>query len=224
MIGLVAVMGVVGFLVRWPATRGARFWLAHGLMAIVLSAVMRGHHGGYLNVLMPGLWTLALWSCLAVAYLRKRWSHLGMQAATATLIAWQLWSMQWNPSRYIPTEKDEAAGDAVVAQLAAIEGEVFAPWQPWMPVQAGKKGSVPLIALWDIDHEGGPLHKEAKAIERAIENQRWAAVLTARGELKRGLKQHYKRTKFRRPPGKTLYPKTGWKVRPHALWVPKGNE
>jgi hypothetical protein len=173
--------------------------------------------------LIPGLWAVALWACLAIHYVRSRWPGVVVRTATASLVAWQLWSVQWNPGRYIPTAKDEAAGDAVVAQLKEIDGEILAPWQPWMPVQAGKKGGIALIALWDIDHEGGPLYKEAQAIEHAIEQKHWGAVLTARAELKRGLRKHYKRAPFTRPSGKTLYPKTGWKVRPHALWVPKSD-
>jgi hypothetical protein len=217
------VIAIVALMTRWPQREGTRFWVAQGATAIVLSAVMRGHHGGYLNVLIPGLWAVALWACLAIHYVRSRWPGVVVRTATASLVAWQLWSVQWNPGRYIPTAKDEAAGDAVVAQLKEIDGEILAPWQPWMPVQAGKKGGIALIALWDIDHEGGPLYKEAQVIEHAIEQKHWGAVLTARAELKRGLRKHYKRAPFTRPPGKTLYPKTGWRVRPHALWVPKND-
>jgi hypothetical protein len=164
-----------------------------------------------------------LWACLAIHYVRSRWPGVVVRTATASLVAWQLWSVQWTPGRYIPTAKDEAAGDAVVAQLKEVDGEILAPWQPWMPVQAGKKGGIALIALWDIDHEGGPLYEEAQVIEQAIAERHWAAVLTGRAELKRGLRKHYKPAPFKRPSGKTLYPKTGWKVRPHALWVPKSD-
>ena len=88
-------------------------------------------------------------------------------------------------------------------------------------MQAGKSGSIALIALWDIDHPNGPLHKEAQVIARSIKEQRWGAILTARAKLKRGLKKHYRRSPaFKRPRGKTLYPQTGWRVRPHELWVP----
>ncbi len=218
---LLGAMLVTALMVRRPVSRGARFWIAQGMLALVLCAIMRGHHGGYLNVLMPGLWALCLWACLSIHQLRKRFPGLWMQVATAALVAWQLWIMQWNPNRYIPTEADKAAGDAVVAQLAKVDGEILAPWQPWMPVQAGKKGSIALIALWDIDHEGGPLEEEAKVIGEAIERHHWAAVLTARSELRRGLRQHYKRTRFEQPKGRALYPRTGWRVRPHSLWIPK---
>ena len=203
--------------------RGHRFWFVHGAMAVFLSALMRGHHGGYTNVLMPGLWIVALWGVLAIHRIRVHWSNGWIRVATACLIGWQLWAAQWSLARYVPTEADTEAGHAVVEQLRSIDGPVLAPWQPWMPVQAGKGGSIALIALWDIDHKGGPLYEEAQVIAEAIGDQHFAAVLTAKASLKRGLKQNYKVTRMKRPRGSALYPKTGWKVRPHTLWVPKND-
>ena len=213
---------IVAIISRRATSSGTRFWVVQGGVAIVLSAVMRGHHGGYTNVLIPGLWAVALWAGLAVHYVRHRWTGIGVQVATAVLLAWQLWAAQWKPATYIPTEADRAAGDRVVEQLREIDGPILAPWQPWMPVQAGKEPSIALIALWDIDHEGGALHREAQVIARSISDKHWSAVLTSRHRLKRGLKKHYKKTTFDKPMGRALYPKTGWRVRPHALWVPKG--
>jgi len=217
----VAVVALVAFMGKKATDQGIRFWLAQGAMAVFLSALMRGHHGGFTNVLIPGFWFIALWSGLALHYLRRRWPGLSLQLATAVLLSWQLWSARWAVGTYVPSAADRAAGDRVVQQLRAIDGPVLAPWQPWMPVQAGKPPSIALIALWDIDHEGGPLHSEAQIIAEGIQQKQWAAVLTARSTLKRGLKKHYKKTDFDRPMGRALYPKTGWRVRPHALWVPK---
>ncbi len=212
---------LVAFVCKRAIDRGIRFWLVQGAMALFLSALMRGHHGGFTNVLIPGLWFIALWSGLAVRHIRVRWTGIPVRVFTAVLVAWQLWAAQWRPATYVPTPADRAAGDRVVEQLRSIDGPILAPWQPWMPVQAGKQPSIALIALWDIDHEGGPLHSEAQVIAESIREAHWAAVLTARSKLKRGLKKHYKKTTFDRPMGRALYPKTGWRVRPHALWVPE---
>jgi hypothetical protein len=219
---MVGVIGLAWLLFRRASSPGSRFWVVQGATALLISAVMRGHHGGFLNVLIPGLWALALWSGLAIHAIRVRWPGMFVRVATSVLIAWQVWSVRWVPEKYIPSTADKVAGDAIVEQLRAIDGEVLAPWQPWMPVQAGKSGSIALIALWDIDHEQGPLHAEAQVIAKSIRSQRWGAVLSARSKLKRGLEKHYQKSPtFRRPKGKALYPKTGWRVRPHELWLPK---
>ena len=206
---------------RRPKEAGHRYWLAQGMMAVFLSALMRGHHGGYLNVLIPGLWTMALWSSLAVDSLRRRWSAPAVAVLTSGLLCWQLWDARWDVARYVPTTEDRAAGDKVVEQLRGFDGPILAPWQPWMPVAAGHKPSIALIALWDIDHKDGPLYEDAQVIAKALEDRYWSAVLTSRAKLKRGLSRHYEVTEFERPKGRALYPKTGWQVRPHRLWVPK---
>lgn len=218
----VSVLGaLVWFSGRRSLGEGGRFWVAHGAMAFFLSALMRGHHGGYMNVLMPGLWAVSLGGALAVNELRTRHSSMVLRIVTSVVLAWQLWSAQWQPARYAPTEADVAAGDAVVERLREMEGPILAPWQPWMPIQAGHPSSVALIALWDIDHRDGPLYAEAQVVAEAIKAQEFGAVLTAKAKLKRGLRSHYRLTPMTRPAGSALYPKTGWKVRPHSLWIPK---
>ena len=217
LVGLVLMRG------RQALGEGGRFWVVHGAMAFFLSALMRGHHGGYMNVLMPGLWAVALGGALAVNELRLRHPSIVLRVTTSVVVAWQLWSAQWQPSRYTPTEADVAAGDAVVERLREIDGPILAPWQPWMPVQAGHSGSVALIALWDIDHKDGPLYREAQVVAEAIKAKEFGAVLTAKAKLKRGLRTHYRLAPMTRPTGPALYPKTGWKVRPHSLWVPKAD-
>ena len=58
-------------------------------------------------------------------------------------------------------------------------------------------------------------------IAESIAEGRWGAVLTARAKLGHNLRRYYRRTKFEAPKGKTMYPKTGWRVRPQYLYVPK---
>jgi hypothetical protein len=217
-----AWLAIVAVIVAWPRRREIDgYWAGQGILALLLALVMRGHHGGFLNVLIPGFWVLALWSGLALGSLRRRWPRLSLHIAMAALVAWQLWASRWNPNKYTPTAADRAAGDAIVAQLSEVDGPVLAPWSPYLPVLAGKEGSVALIALWDIDYKRGPLHEEAQVIAEAMENQHWGAVLTSKAKLGRGLRKHYRRTSFTAPTGRTFYPKTGWRVRPSALWVPK---
>ncbi len=214
--------------------RGGKYWLAQGLLGILLCMVMRGHHGGYLNVLMPGTWFLALWAGLAVTALRHRWPGLPVQLATAALVAWQLWAVRWDVVRYAPTTADRLAGDAIVERLREIEGPVLAPWSPYLPKQAGKEGSVALIALWDIRHKKSPLTKESRIIKRHIKKKYFGAILTARTKTKKGLEgltTHYKRVRFDAPAGscgrrkkwdKSIFcPRTGHPVKPQQLWVPK---
>ena len=214
--------------------RGGKFWLFQGLLGLLMCMVMRGHHGGYVNVLMPGTWFLALWGALAVVALRHRWPGLGVQVVTAALVAWQLWAVRWDVARYAPTAADLVAGDAIVERLRQIEGPVLAPWSAYLPKQAGKEGSVALIALWDIRHKRSGLTDESRIVRRHIKKKYFGAILTPRTKTKKGLEglsKHYKRVRFDAPAGgcgrrknwdKSVFcPRTGHPVKPQQLWVPK---
>jgi hypothetical protein len=183
--------------------QGGLYWLAQAALGILLSMVMRGHHGGYLNVLMPGTWFLALGGALAVTRLRYRFTGLPVRAGTALLIAGQLWTARWAVERYAPTTADRVAGDGIVERLAAVDGPVLAPWSAYLPRQAGKEGSIALIALWDIHHKRSPLTQEARLIKHAIKAQHFGAVLTARTKSKKGLEglgTSYSRASFAQAP------------------------
>lgn len=204
---------------------GHRFWLWNGLLAILLSMVMRGHQGGYLNVLIPGLWMLALLDGLAIDLVRQRaaaWKHgpLAARAATSVLVAVQLGLGMWNPDKYLPDANDVEAGDRLVAKIAAIEGEVWAPWSPWLIHKAGKGPSLHLIGLWDVDHKGSPLHYGLDRVKDDIKNQRWEVILTSGGKPRYDMERSYRKADRVRPAGNALRPKVGWRTRPDSFWRP----
>jgi hypothetical protein len=217
---------VVGALLGWRrGSRESLYWVLQGCMALFMSALMRGHHGGYLNVLMVGHWALALWAVLAIRMLRvtfsRGWGGTLLALGTSAALCTQLGTGLWKLDKYIPTEADEEAGNRLVAALADIEGEVLAPYSPWYPVLAGKQGGFALIALWDIGHKGGPLKSQSGVVQQSLEEQRWAAVLVANDKFGNGLKRYYRRARSFTPKGRALYPRTGWNVRPQYLYVPR---
>lgn len=216
--GLAAAVGLL-WARRWSA--GGAFWVAQGALAIALSAFMRGHTGGFINVLMPGHWTVALWAMLACGAVARRWEHPLLRAALGAVIAVQIGLGRWDPPRFAPSPEDWKAGDALVERLRRIDGEVLSPYAPWLPVMAGKRPYWHLIALWDIDYKEGPYHKAASSVDRAIAERRWAAILVGDDDnLGHGVKKHYERAERIRYRGKAFFPKTGWRRRPEHLYTP----
>ncbi|MDG1478871.1 MAG: hypothetical protein P8R54_04735 [Myxococcota bacterium] len=203
-----------------PIGSGLSYWLIQGGMLVLLSAVMRGHHGGYVNVLIPGIWAAALWSALAVGRVRAEWPLLTVRIATSLLIAGQLWVGRWDPAPLTPTAEDVAAGDALIEEIAEVDGEVLAPQFPWYPVMAGKTPYFHLIALWDINHTGGPLEHGVAHIEQAMSDKHWAAIFTANSKLEHGFKKNYRRQSTIQS-GTAMQPVTGWRVRPRYRYIPR---
>lgn len=204
---------------RWST--GGGYWFAQGLLALALCGLMRAHTGGFINVLMPGHWMVALWAALALGAVARRWQHPLVLGAAGALLALQIGQGRWRPHLFLPTDEDRAAGDALVERVRAIEGEVLSPYAPWIPVLAGKDPYWHLIALWDIDYKRGPYFKASKSVDQAITDRRWAAILVGDDDnLGHGLKRHYKKQERIRYKARAFYPKTGWKRRPAHIYVP----
>ncbi len=208
-----------------PRPRFARwYWggvVGTGLLMVVL---MRGHHGGYINVLIPGFWLLALVAGFGMGALVRLWKppllRAGLLLACAGLVAVQCWLGSWDRDRYQPTPGDLEAGQQVLDTIAAFDGPVLMPHSPYYPVMVGKPPSFALIALWDITHRHGPLKREAKAINQAIAEQRFDAIILASKKFRYGLLQHYEKDSTINIKGRSLYPKTGWRARPRFVYVP----
>ena len=90
---------------------GTSYWLFVGAVLLLFSALMRGHHGGFTNVLMPGLWVL----CIVIPL-------ISCPTNTNGLLLSSLCSVNWVGGQrriWIPTTEDRLAGDALVAELSA---------------------------------------------------------------------------------------------------------
>lgn len=206
---------------RWSA--GGAYWVANGALALVLCSIMRGHTGGFLNVLMPGQWTLSLLGVMALSALARRLPRPPLAlAAVGALVAAQLYLGRWQPRTYLPTAADERVGWELVERIRQIDGEVLSPYAPYLPVLAGKTPYFHLIALWDIDHKDGPYLAASRAVDAALAEHRWAAVLvTSKADFGHGLREHYKRGDRLNVGPNQLMPKTGWRARPQLIYVPR---
>jgi hypothetical protein len=209
-------------LVRRRFSEGGAYWGMVLAMAIGFSILMRAHHGGYVNVLMPGHWTLAVCGAGMLGALARWHRHPLVLALVVGLICGQLWYGRWDDSDMLPTAEDRAAGDQVIQELQALDGSVFAPHFPWYPVMAGKQPSTPLISIWDISHKDGPMYEQSKLFDQALAEHKWDYLLMPSRGMKHGMDKHY--TKDHRIPiqgGGTFMTRTGWRTRPAWIHVPR---
>ncbi len=222
---VVASVRQSAFLHWWKGAQhneqGIVFWKMIAFTLLVFSALMRGHHGGFTNVLMPGIWSLCGLVPLLIHRYGRHYSSLISHAGMLLVVGQTFWGL-WSVENYTPTEEDRLAGDAMVAEFKASQGPLWAPHSPWLSVQAGYAPTTHLIALWDIDHEGGPLVSYVDAIKAEIANHRWGTIVSADKRLGFGIRQHYEYHRSIRPKGRVFVPKVGWKVRPSYVYRPKG--
>jgi hypothetical protein len=214
---------------RPPLDEGARYarwyWIGVMVTGILMVVLMRGHHGGFQNVLMPGFWLIALMTGIGLGVV-SRWPRQPLAAGAllllaAVAVAWGCWDGRWERERYIPTAADVEQGNKVLEHIASFDGPVLMPHSPYYPVMVGKEPSFALIALWDITHKHSPLKKEARVVNRAIREQRYDAIIVASKKLQYGMDEAYERTTTIANSGRAFYPKTGWRVRPRYIYEPK---
>lgn len=203
-----------------------RWWTAFALggTALVVSTLMRGHYGGFMNVLMPAHLAICLGLAWVVVDVRRRWPGLPSTVGTAVLLLVQVvWiAVQLEVDEILPAPGDREAGERMVERLKACpEGPIFSPYAPWLPVQAGREPGPHLIAIWDIDHDG-PFRSGVRAISAAAKAHRWPCVVHGgRQPLGFGVEGSYRKGETFPMGSKEMMPKTGWRVRPSTLLVPK---
>jgi len=123
-------------------------------------------------------------------------------------LATQLVFDWWSPARLVPTAQDRARGDRLIAQIRAIDGDVFVPFHPWYGHLAGKPVFTHRMGVLDMRYQPpsnaqhqcffrdpkGHHNWEVAGIPDDFRNRRFAAVFwDNRGkEYFDGLTQSYR--------------------------------
>ena len=231
--GLGAATGAV---LRAAATRSwAPSWrvvmaVGVGAVALLLAGLMRAHHGGFINVLMPAHWVLVIGLCMVAEDARRRMGTVGVVGSALVLVAQLGWvGYRLDAQAVIPDEDQVAAGRAVEQRLAeaCADGLIWAPQFAWLPTRVGRPPSMPLISLWDVaDHPRGPYRAQATQMMRdALSSHHWTCVLQGAGRHSawKGLTEQYQVQERLRAPANQLHPMTGWRVRPAEILVPRSD-
>lgn len=127
---------------QWRAVRRSaepeRFiWVALVVGALASSWSVRSLVGAYLNNLFPAYAVLCLGGALAFDAARRRGGGVAQAAYLAALL--QLGLLAYDPRALLPTPGDRAAGDALVAKITSLDGDVFIPHHGYLARRAGKR-------------------------------------------------------------------------------------
>jgi hypothetical protein len=160
---------------------------------LVASWSSRLHFGGASNVLLPvyaaisTLWGIALHRLFSQPPQtdRTRSEQPPLRAVRLrdylvyTLAIAQFGWLFYDPTKYLPTAEDRAAGDAFMKVLSSIEGEVYTPDHGFLPALAGKQTYTHIAVLWDIMRaDDNAIKRKLEAeIEQAFSSRQFAAVI-----------------------------------------------
>jgi hypothetical protein len=80
----------------------------------------------------------------------------------------------YDPRPYLPTAEDRRRGDALLARLRAVEGEVLVPFHPFYAHQAGKRTYLHRMGVLDVTRAG---LGTPRGLAEAIAEQKFAVVV-----------------------------------------------
>ncbi len=200
----------------------ARAFWAFVFAGLVLGGwYVRRRTGSFNNIVIPTYGGVAVMFGLGMARLlavtRPRPVAQGVVLVAALF---QFVHLRYDPRDQVPSERQRATYEALVARLAELDGEVFVPAHPWLPTLAGKESAAHRLAIDDCYTDN-----VERELTSSIRDRRWSAVVLDRRwrHIEDLLAEHYvdKGPLLDAP----LRPMTGLFARkPPTLYVPRGSE
>jgi len=196
----------------------------YGTLAVAMVGaawISRLHGGGWLNVLQPAHAILALLFGLGLATtpaLRARFAWPA--GALYVLPVAQLGLLAYDPAGHIPTADDVKDGEAFVAGLRALEGDVYTPMHGELGTLAGKREFAHdgyLLTILQSMHGSviGPLVGD---FHQALASRRFSAIVLDYEDYRfmNLVREHYRYTS--ELPG-SFRPRRGPKSVPQKLYL-----
>lgn len=188
--------------------RGA-FWLWMFGAALVSSALGHATQWAYKNAFMPAALFGAVFLPLALRDLAP------VRRSALVAMALQLALLFDAPASRLPSASDHAKAAALRQRIAAVQGPVLVLAHPLLAVEHDGRVHTHQMGLSDVAMSVGVEAFEAFAAAHA-----WAAVIVDAGdglEVPSAIRAHYRRAEAIDGP----WMKTGIRVRPAELWLPK---
>ncbi len=170
-----------------PATSGGAGPVAPLLAALACGLLLsswfsRIHAGGARNVLMPAYAAIALLFALGADALLRAGATSGgraLERLVLTAAIFQFASLAYDPRGLVPTRADRAAGEALVAKIAALPGDVLIPAHGYLAEMAGKPAHAHEMAVEDVlrGRGGEPARALDAALRADVARRRFGAIL-----------------------------------------------
>jgi hypothetical protein len=143
------------------------------------------HFNAYMPALLHGAFAAGtalpvIWACA-----RKLAPERPIIADAAPLVAAFALAItcvhaRWSPSEFIPTDRDIAAGDKLIARLRALDGEVWVPSHPWYAELAGKTAHVHRMGIKDVTWRQ---NRVVDGLDRALRDHMFGAIIMDNHDL-----------------------------------------
>ena len=149
----------------------------------------RLHSLSYVNVALPAYAALALVFAILVHDRRFATDLFGAarvslaQCALCGIAVLQIVRLAYLPARLVPTPRDVAAGQSMLAAIASEPGDVFVPFHGYLPALAGKTSHAHAVVIADVIR-GNPNQAGrtfADELNQALEGHQFNAIIAVEG-------------------------------------------
>ena len=221
-------------LVLWREKRRSDllFLLLAGAGMIAAAYAPRVKAGNFDNDLVPAYAFLALAFGMALSDLRARIpaSETSQQPAAALLrpllmllVVVQFAALVYHPTPLIPTARDREAGNDLVRQVRAYDGEVWVAHHGYISVLAGKTPLVSMQPMMDVLESSHARAKEmlSSSVAEALREKRFDAIFLNEPwpEKLRGI-EYYEAKWAVFDDTSSFWPVTGYRTRPELILEP----
>jgi len=200
------------------------FWLMLLGVCTGVSMASRMHWGGATNVVLPAYMAISI--CFGVVAVRlpgKAQASGPWPMVLAVVCVVQLGWLVYDPRPLVPAETDRLAGDAFVAALAEIDGEVLATWHGYLPTRAGKRVFAHRSAVHDVMRSDRAAERVAlrAAFDEALAAHRFEVVVVdqpffLRDYEREALERHYRSEGRMLEDGLEIGGLLGYRANPHV--------
>ena len=198
--------------------------LAGGMIAFSWSGIV--NRGGYNNVLIPSYAILVMFSWLLIdELLRSPRVSNGARAGVLLLYGLQLLWLMYPIAEQIPTAQDLGAAQALLQQVRNHPGDVYAPYDNYLALYAGKNTFVNYGAYRDLSYGADErARKEWNRVNAqlttAIRNQSFGWIVLDQKVTLPALDRFYESSPIHYNQDEML-PVTGWQWRPIIAYTPR---
>jgi hypothetical protein len=231
-VGLAAVAATV--IVKRTLPRGTHallLWAPAFAVSTLIGAVGWGTEFAHFNAYMPaflhgglaaGAAVVAIHACARAWWADRPGAEYGVTAigvAAAIPLALACYAHRWQPRTFEPRPRDVAAGDALIARIRAIDGEVWMPSHPWYLELAGKTPRVHRMGIKDVTWRQA---RKVEGLDAALAQHAFAAIVLDDRDLQLELPLLTATYRAALELPKDARPRlfTGAKVVPDSIWVP----
>jgi hypothetical protein len=208
-------------------------WSAAFGVSVIVGAIGWGKELAHFNHYMPahlhgalaaGAALPAVHACVMLLWDGRPRAELavnGITAGVALPLAITCIVASWSPAKYVPSERDVAAGDQLIMRLRLFEGEVWVPSHPWYGYMAGKTPRLHRMGIRDLTVRE---HRKIEGLEEALKAKAFVAILLDNHDIHDrehipALRANY-RPDYKVPGGERPRLYTGAIVVPDEIWLP----